>query len=244
MIAKRTLGHLSVTSGSREAVLAHIVRHIRDRERSYCIPINVTKYGMSQQDAKLRGAINSAEYVLADGMPIVWLARRLGYDDVQRITGIGLAERLLDVAAEHRWRLYFLGSSKENLARMLGKLARRYPDMAVCGSHHGYFRAPEISRIVAEINASRPDVLFLGLGLPQKEYFVADHFEALNVPFCLTVGGAFDIWSGKKKRTPSALQKAGLEWFFRTAYDWRKASTLARYASRYMLDVAFLPNSK
>jgi N-acetylglucosaminyldiphosphoundecaprenol N-acetyl-beta-D-mannosaminyltransferase len=243
MIEKRPLGHLSVTSGSREAVLENIVQRIRDRDRSYCIPINVTKYGMSQRDVKLRDAINDAEYVLADGMPMVWFARRLGYRDVQRITGIGLAERLLDVAAQQRWRLYFLGSTPESLGETIRKLAGRYPGIGFCGSRHGYFRQEEISRIVAEINESRPDVLFLGLGLPQKEYFVADHFESLDVPFCLTVGGAFDIWSGQKKRTPPALQKVGLEWFFRTAYDWRKASTLARYARRYVLDVAFLPKT-
>ena len=240
MIEKHTLGHVSVTTGSREVVLKDIAQRIKDGERSYCVPINVTKYGMTRRDGKLRDAVNDADYVIADGLPIVWLARRLGYDDVQRITGIDLAESLCASAAKNGWRLYFLGASPERLARAVSWLSHRYPDVAICGSRHGYFQQREIPGLIRDINESRPDMLFLGLGLPQKEYFVADHFESLDVPFCITVGGAFDIWGGAKKRTPRALQHVGLEWLYRTAYDWRKASTLACYARRYMLDYTFL----
>lgn len=199
---------------------------------------------MTRQDGKLRDVINDAGYVIADGLPIVWLARRLGYGDVHRVTGIDLAESLLACAGENGWKLYFLGASPENLVQTLSRVSDRYRDITICGSHHGYFDAAKIPNLIRDINASRPDVLFLGLGLPQKEYFLADHFGALDVPFCITVGGAFDIWGGAKKRTPRALQRVGLEWLFRTAYDWRKASTLARYMRSFLFDFAFVQRTQ
>ena len=90
--------------------------------------------------------------------------------------------------------------------------------------------------IVEQIKQVEPHILLLGLGLPQKEYFIADYFNQLNVPFCLTVGGAFDIWSGAKKRTPAVLQRFGLEWVYRSFYDVRKGRTLLLYSAQFAKD--------
>ena len=85
------LGHLKVSLGSTEAIVASIANVIARKKKNYCIPINVTKYGMSKSDTKLRDAINAAGFVVADGLPISWMARRQGHAHVQQCTGISLA---------------------------------------------------------------------------------------------------------------------------------------------------------
>jgi len=233
---KYRLGHLSVSAGDLCQILSRVRECVEAKGHSYCIPINVTKYGLSRKDSKLCDAINAADLVIADGVPMVCLARRFGHADVHRVTGIELAEALMGLAASKSWRVYFLGASQENLDTAVGKLQQRFANLQVCGRRNGFFRDEDLPLVVDEINRAEPDVLLLGLGLPQKEYFVADQFDELRVPFCLTVGGAFDIWSGAKKRTPVMLQRVGLEWLYRSFYDVGKGLTLMRHGAEFVKD--------
>lgn len=233
------LGHLKITPGDMNTTLASVEDMIASGRRAYSIPINLTKYVVSKKDAKLAQSINAAELVIADGVPIVWLGKRAGYQDVHRVTGVDLSERLLSMAKTKGWRLYFVGASPANLKNAIRNISRRFDEPVIAGSRDGYFKDEDIPSIVEDINRSKPDILFLGLGMPQKEYFLHDHFDKLDVPFCITVGGAIDIWAEAKKRTPKLIQKMGLEWFVRSMYDISKAINILKYGGMFMSELIF-----
>lgn len=238
----QTLGHLKITPGSMDEILERVGRWISERKKAYCIPINLTKYVVSKKDEKLTRSINEADLVIADGVPIKWLSRRAGIRNVQRVTGVDLSEKLLARAADRGWKLFFLGASPENVQRAVKRVQERFDNPDI-GFRDGYFQEEEVPAIIEQINEYRPDILFLGLGMPQKEYFLVDHHSKLDVPFCITVGGAIDIWAEAKKRTPPLIQKMGLEWFVRSVYDRSKFLNIMRYGGAFIREMVFFRKS-
>jgi len=240
MISNYTLGHVKISSGDSKDILDYITKRIYENKKTYCIPLNLTKYVMSKRDNKLQDVIKSADLIVSDGISMVWLSKRAGYNDVSRVTGIDLAEKLLSKAKEQGWRLFFLGASSENLTKAINNVKEKYSNPEIAGYHHGYFKLEEIEKLISLINKSNTDILFLGMGLPQKEYFIHDNLNKLNVKFCLAVGGAFDIWSGEKQRTPKFIQTVGLEWLYRSFYDTSRSLYIAKYGLIYLKDMVFL----
>ena len=223
-------------------MLKFIEKRIAEAKQTYCIPLNLTKYAISKKDLKLREVINSADLIISDGISIVWLSKRAGYQNVYRIAGIELAERILSWAEERGWNLFFLGASPENLKMATKNLNNRLNNLNIVGSHHGYFRQHEIKELIRLINNSNADILFLGLGLPQKEYFIHDYLDKISVKFCLPVGGAFDVWAEAKKRTPKTIQSMGMEWLYRSLYDKSRALYIIKYGLVFLNDFLLYKN--
>jgi N-acetylglucosaminyldiphosphoundecaprenol N-acetyl-beta-D-mannosaminyltransferase len=240
MIEQRKLEHVQVSTGDEEAFVEFIGKIIAAGRKAYCVPLNLTKYVVSKRDFKLRDTIHDADLVNADGVPIVWLARRHGFRDVFRITGVELAESLIRKSGERNWSIFILGAAPEIVSQAVENLRRKYPQAGILGFRDGYFKNNEIPAVITAINKIKPDILFLGLGMPQKEYFVHDHLKELNVRFCLPVGGAIDIWAGAKKRTPPWLQKIGMEWFYRSFYDFSRAWNIIKYGAVFLKDLVWI----
>lgn len=239
MIKNLPLGHLKISQGNLEDILGRVEDYISRGKKTYCVPLNVTKYVLSKQDDKLRKVIWEADIVIADGTPIYWFSRRLGYDRVYRVTGIDLAKRVIWAAKEKKWSVFFLGSTLEILLSAKQKIRETFGFDHIIGWRDGYFRGEEIPELLSNINRLEPHVLLLGLGMPQKEYFIADYSEKIQAKFLLPVGGAFDVWAGVKKRSPHLIQKAGLEWLYRTFYDNRKGKNILKYGPSFLRDFFF-----
>lgn len=239
MTLNRPLAHLKISTGTLDQILSYIEECIAGDKRIYCIPLNVTKYVLSKKDSKLREVICDSDLVIADGIPIMWLSRRVGYGDVHRVTGIDLAEAILSNSKKNMWKLFFLGASSENLERAIERVCERFDYPDIVGYENGYFKPEDIDKVVNKINSSDADILFLGLGMPQKEYFIRDYFVKTTARFYLPVGGAFDIWADVKKRTPKVVQKIGMEWFYRSFYDISRARNIARYGLNFFGDFIF-----
>jgi len=240
MIVNRPLGHLKISAGAMNDVISFIEARILENKKTYCIPLNLTKYVFAKNDIKLKKVINDANLIIPDGLSVVWLSRRLGYKTVHRVTGIDLAEKIISRASVSGWRLFFFGAESNKLEMAISKLCRQYPNLNITGSRHGYFTSQDIPQIIEEINSHRPDVLLLGLGMPQKEYFVDDYYNQLQAKFIITVGGAFDVWAGTKQRTPDFIQKLGFEWLYRSFYDKSKAYSIFKYGFIFLKDLIFL----
>ncbi|MFQ6071071.1 MAG: WecB/TagA/CpsF family glycosyltransferase [Candidatus Aminicenantales bacterium] len=298
-----SLGHIRISAGTVEDFLSFIGKSISRKKKSYCIPLNCTKYAVSKRDSKLREVINSADLCLADGKPIVWLSRRLGYRNVSHVTGIRLAEAVLARSRKENWRIFILGASPQNLEKALHTINKRFNNPLIAGFCHGYFNSSEscselfteradessvktvatlatgafspdmncgsktrhpriagfipessfpsvlsnpllneLEAVIESINACNPDILLLGLGMPQKEYFIHDHFHEINATFWLPVGGAIDIWARAKRRAPLFLQQTGLEWLFRSFSNKSKALNILKYSLSFTRD--FLTHSR
>lgn len=210
-----------------DRALAIVDEAVANRKPTLNASLNAAKVVRLQADSELREAIASCELVTADGVPVVWAARLLGHDVPQRVNGTDLMEALLARAEERGWSVYLLGSRDDVLERVHTELARRHPRLRVVGSRHGYFGPDEEDLVVAEVAATRPDVLFVALGTPQKELFQARYREALGVPFTMGVGGSFDVLAGERRRAPVWAQRRGLEWAFRLVQEPRRL--LGRY---------------
>ena len=239
MITNRPLGHLKISEGDLSQFLSHLKSCIQNNKKSYCIALHMTKYELAKTDPKLKDVIQSADIVLADGAPIRWFGRRLGHKAVHHVTGIELAEAILEHAKVYGWRLFLLGAHPQNLKKALKNIETRFGHPQIVGSHDGYFSEEEIPEVIRQINSVVPDILFLGLGMPQKEYFIHDHLDKIEARFLLPVGGAFDIWAGVKKRSPVVLQRAGLEWLQRSLYDRNKAKNVFTYGFSFFKDFLF-----
>ena len=199
------------------------------------VVVNVDKLVKASRDPALRRIINECDLVSVDGMPVLWAARLLGHPLKARVTGIDLFEALMQRAAQAGWRVFLLGARDEVVAAVQRLYEHKYRGLAIAGCHHGYF-TPEQERGVADqVAASGADLLFVAIGSPAKEQFLARWQAHMRVPFAMGVGGSFDVAAGLVRRAPAWMQHSGLEWFYRFLQEPR------RMFRRYFIDdMAFI----
>ena len=169
----------------------------------------------ASKNEKMRNVINKAQMVTADGSGVVWASRQLGQPLPQRVTGIDLVNGICEQSAKDKWKIYILGSAPGVAATAAINIRDKFPGCNIIGTHHGYFNAKEEKQILAELEQLRPDVLFVALGAPKQEYWIAEHMERLQIPVAMGIGGSMDVLSGNVKRAPKWMQKMSLEWLYR-----------------------------
>jgi N-acetylglucosaminyldiphosphoundecaprenol N-acetyl-beta-D-mannosaminyltransferase len=199
------------------------------------VAINVAKLVNTRRDPELKRDVCESDIVGIDGMGVVWGARALGIDVPERVAGIDLMERLLEVSSLLDFRPYFLGARQEVLERAVATAVARWPGLHFAGYRNGYFNDDDEAEIVDAIRAAAPDCLFIGMPTPRKERFLHTYRETLGVPFIMGVGGSIDVLAGQVSRAPKPMQRAGLEWLYRTYQEprrmwWRYANTNLVYA--------------
>ena len=169
----------------------------------------------ASKNEKMRHVINNAQMVTADGSGVVWASRQLGEPLEQRVTGIDLVNSICEQSAKDKWKIYILGSAPGVAAAAAVNIRNKFPGCNIVGTHHGYFNAKEEKQILAELEQLKPDVLFVALGAPKQEYWIACHLAELGIPVGMGIGGSMDVLSGNVKRAPKWMQKMSLEWLYR-----------------------------
>ena len=213
-----------------EETLGVVEGFIRSGRPHQHVVINVDKIVKASRDPALRQIINDCDLINADGMPVVWASRLLGKPLKERVTGVDLFEALMARAAEKGWRVFLLGAREEVVSGVARLYPARYPGLTLAGYRNGYWTPEEEEKVVADIAATRPDILFVAISSPKKEAFLARYQAAMKVPFAMGVGGTFDVAVGLVKRAPVWMQNAGLEWFYRFLQEPR------RMFRRYFID--------
>ena len=178
----------------------------------------------AQNSESYRGAVNGADLVTSDGMPLVWCLRLLGLHYAERVYGPTLMPRLCAAAESSGLRVGMLGGTDETLTALSLELRRKFPDLNVTFSHAPPFRTPteqEDLDLVAAIEDAEVQLLFVGLGCPKQERWMAEHRERLHCT-SVGVGAAFDFIAGSKRQAPAFLQQAGFEWLFRLLTEPRR----------------------
>jgi N-acetylglucosaminyldiphosphoundecaprenol N-acetyl-beta-D-mannosaminyltransferase len=194
--------------------------------------INANKIAQVRRDTDMERIMKKADYVLVDGQPLLPMGRLLGVRIPERIDGIGLMGKLLKLADDRRYRVFLLGAKQSVLDTCVQKIKSNYPNLSVAGSRNGYFSEKETDGIVAQIRATRADILFLGMGSPMKERFAERYASELGVTVIQGVGGSFDVMADLVKRAPVWVQRIGMEWLFRVMQEprrmfWRYTTTNA-----------------
>jgi len=181
------------------------------------------------RDASVKTLLNSATLCIPDGMGVLLAGRLLGVRFPERVAGIDLVGQLCSVAAQESYRVYLFGAAAGVPEAAASALTARYPGLQIAGVHHGYLQGGEEAAVLAQIQAARPHLLFVALGAPRQEAWIAAHRATLPPAVCIGVGGTFDILAGRRRRAPVWMQRAGLEWVYRGVREpkrWRVIATL------------------
>ena len=188
----------------------------------------------SQEDPELRQAVLDSDLVVPDGQPLVWAMNALGHQLPTRVYGPELMERACERAATTGLRMYLYGGRNQGaLVQLALNLRRRFPGLKIVGGYSPPFRelsAEEEDAIAVEINNSGADVVWVGIGVPKQEKWMARMRDRLDAPVLVGVGAAFDFHAGLVPQAPDWMQRLGLEWAFRLANEPRR---LWRRYARY-----------
>jgi N-acetylglucosaminyldiphosphoundecaprenol N-acetyl-beta-D-mannosaminyltransferase len=197
----------------------------------------------SQEDPELRAAVLGSSLTVPDGQPLIWALRAYGHPLGDRVYGPELMERACARAARTGTRMFLYGGRDQAaLDDLTAQLRERHPGLQIVGGYKPLYRplsADEQREVAAVINAARPDIVWVGLGVPRQEKWMASMRGQLDAPVLVGVGAAFDFLSGTVKQAPPWIQRAGLEWLFRLTREprrlWRR---YARYNPRFAIGFA------
>ncbi len=222
-----------------ERALDWIDATVDSRERAYVCVCNVHAVMAAAEDPQLRSALLRSDLNVPDGQPLVWAMNLLGYPLSDRVYGPELMARSCARAAASGQRFYLYGGRNQGaLVQLALNLRQRYPGIKIVGGYSPPHRAlteEEREAIVGEINHSEADVVWVGIGVPKQEKWMADMRHDLEAPVLVGVGAAFDFHAGLVPQAPPVLQESGLEWAYRLAQEprrlWRR---YLRYNPRFV----------
>lgn len=229
------LGRLSIVQAdlkcsARGFVAEALGRRGKGGRPFYSTSANGQVLALCGKDPEFLALMRKADQIHADGMPMVLYSRMFSKRPLpERVATTDLVQEVARLAEEAGVSFYFLGASEEVNAGAVEEMRKRYPRLAFAGRHDGYFGREDEDEIVAGINAAKPDILWVGLGVPLEQRFIDRNIDRLTgVGVVKTSGGLFDFISGKNARAPAWMQAAGLEWLYRVWLEPR------RLAMRYL----------
>jgi N-acetylglucosaminyldiphosphoundecaprenol N-acetyl-beta-D-mannosaminyltransferase len=227
---KNILG-MRVDPTSYRDVARQIIKWAVNGENRYVCVANVHMVMEAYEDATLRKIVNQADLVVPDGMPLVWMLRRFGHSLEDRVYGPTLVLRVLEAASRHCIPMGFYGGAPDVLAQLVKNIQNRYKNIQTAYRFSPPFRelTPEEDKaIVQNIEASQTRILFVGLGCPKQEKWMAAHVDRIQAVM-VGVGAAFDFHAGKIRQAPKLLQDYGMEWMFRLIIEpgrlWKRYLT-------------------
>ena len=222
-----------------ERMIAWMDATIRSGGRGYVCVAAVHTVMACQEDDELRAAVLGSDLTVPDGQPLVWAMNALGHDLPSRVYGPDLMDRYCERAARTGARMFLYGGRDQDALVQLGlNLRSKYPGLDIVGGYVPPFRpltAEEQSAVADEINGSEADVVWVGIGVPKQEKWMASMRDRLDAPVLVGVGAAFDFHAGLVPQAPGWMQSMGLEWAYRLAQEprrlWRR---YARYNPRFV----------
>jgi N-acetylglucosaminyldiphosphoundecaprenol N-acetyl-beta-D-mannosaminyltransferase len=213
---------VDVSAINLDSAVGFISRYISEKRRIYVCVTGAHGLIESQDDPELMRIHNDAGLVTPDGMPVVWMCRRLGERGVDRVYGPDLLLTVCDRLRETDTRHYFYGGAPGVAEELAERLQNRYPGLNVSDVYCPPFRElsnEELSEICDNINRASPDIVWVGLSSPKQEFWMSRARKMLDAPVLIGVGAAFDFHSGRKRQAPLWIRKRGLEWLFRSVTE-------------------------
>ena len=222
-----------------EEATERILKGARGSVPSQVVTLGTEMVVAAQHDPRFRAVLASSSLNLCDTIGVLAVARRRGAQLSERVTGVELIEHLCAAAAREALSIYLLGGAPGVAMEAANRLAARYPTLRVAGAADGFFSAEESARVALSIERSGARILFVGLGSPRQELWIADNLLASGVGVGIGVGGAFDAIVGRVARAPLAWQRLNLEWLYRLIREprrWRRQLALPKFVGLIILD--------
>lgn len=202
---------------------------------SHVVTMNAEIVIQAMKDPKLANIIQAADLVTPDGSGIIMALKLHGIENQPRCAGIDLGEELLKLVADANrdYPVFFYGGKPEIVQKAAQKWQSELPNLKIVGVEHGYLTEEERVRLLEQIEATRPKIIFVALGMARQETWISENFYRCPQAIWVGVGGSFDVWSGAKNRAPQFIRNLDLEWMYRIAQEpsrWRRALALPKFA--------------
>ncbi|MBV8724811.1 MAG: WecB/TagA/CpsF family glycosyltransferase [Candidatus Eremiobacteraeota bacterium] len=217
---------------------ARIMALAREHRTAQIVTLGTEMVVHAQRDERFRAIVNAATLSLCDTVGVLAVARRRGMPLTARVTGVELVERLCADAASNDLPVYLLGGAPGVAAEAAAALRARFPGLRVAGTRDGFFRDDEAASVAAEVAGSGARVLFVGMGFPRQEYWLAEHLAQARC-VGVGVGGSFDVIADRITRAPRVVRRLGVEWLYRLVREpwrWRRQLALPHFVWLIVLD--------
>lgn len=212
---------------------------LEQRRGSHVVTLNAEMTMQAEKNPALAEIIHNAELVIPDGAGVVLYFRWLCWQKVKRCPGIELAEGLLKSLGKHTdSQLFFYGGAPGVAAKAAEFWQQQIPTLNLVGTYPGYHSLAEEEELQQTLAQLQPQVIFVGLGVPRQEFWIARHRHLCPDAIWIGVGGSFDIWSGTKTRAPGWLANNNLEWLYRLYQEpwrWRRMLALPHFAIKSLI---------
>ncbi len=206
---------INIAKVSFDEAVENIAHYIEEKNPVQIVTANAEIVYAASREQKLKEIVNNSVMVTADGIGVVHAAKIKGEPVPCKLAGVELTEKLVALSGQRNWSIYFLGGAPGVPENAKENLLQKHPDANITGTCNGYFTQEDEDEILQDIILKKPDILFVALGFPKQEQWIAKHKDNLKVPVSIGVGGSLDIFSGNKKRAPILVQKLGIEFLYR-----------------------------
>ena len=207
---------------------------VQARKPSYVVTPNVDHIVKIENDKEFAQIYEEADLIVADGMPLLWMAKRMGTPLKEKVSGSDLFPRVCEMAAKKGYKMYFLGAAEGVAAKAAENLKAKYPGLQVVGTYSPSYgfeqKEDEMKEIERMLKEAAPDILIVCLGCPKQEKFAYKYGRNYGIPVSLGLGASIDFEAGKEKRCPAWMARCGLEWIYRLMKEPK------RMYKRYLVD--------
>ena len=208
---------------------AAIAEALAARRKGYICVTGVHGVMEAQDDPALRATFNHAFLCTPDGMPMVWLGKRAGFKEMDRVYGPDLMLEICELTSGTGHTHFLFGGGPRLAEELKAKLEAKFAGLKIVGTHTPPFRPlndAEQVGLIQQVAAVKPDIIWVGLSTPKQEKFMAEFLPKLDTTLMIGVGAAFDFHAGRIRQAPRWMQRGGLEWFFRLCQEpqrlWRR----------------------
>lgn len=221
---------------SSESFYKIMKSNLKNNKKMFIVTANPETFMLSENDEEMKKLLLDKESTLVpDGIGIVKAAKMLGYKIEERITGIDIAEKLLEFGNELNKTIYLFGAKQEVIESMHEVIKKEYPNLKVVGSSNGYVKDRNV--IFKKIISKKPDIVLVALGIPAQEKIIYQYLDKFDKGIFVGIGGSFDVMSGHKKRAPQIFIRLNLEWLYRIAKEPRRIKRFKDSNIKFMFKI-------
>lgn len=214
MSAKVDILGVKFDETTEKEMLATLYERLHTREKTFIVTANPEIVMYAQDDVSYRELINQADYVVPDGIGVVYASRYQRESLPERVPGFDLMLGLLEIANRTQKRVYLLGGTEAVIEKTVAYVAQNYPDLIIAGYHHGYID-PADPTYCEVVKATSPDIVLVAMGFPRQEQWAHQYLAEVESGIAMGVGGSFDVLAGAAKRAPDWIQRLNIEWLYR-----------------------------
>ncbi len=220
---------------SKDSYYKELDNDLNSKKKRFIITVNPETLMMSEKDEKLKSILDGNYSFVPDGIAVVKAARKLGINVNERITGIDIAEYLLNDANENSYSIYLFGAKEDVIGLLVDKIKSEYQNIKILGYKNGYVEDKD--KAMNEIINLKPDICMVALGIPLQEKLIYKYFDKVKKGIYIGVGGSFDVLSGSKKRAPKIFIKLNLEWLYRIVKEPKRIKRFWNNNIKFMFKI-------